>query len=193
MLGPASRQALFGVFVALFATGCSLHQPSPLVRAARAGDLVALKAEIDRGTLLDAPEGINGWTPLMHAVHKHQVESVKLLLESGARADAQNSLALVMAAGYGDAASVRLLLDHGADPHVTLADGRSPLSEAIAGASDIDYQWSGCPPHEKTVETLLEAAPELKLPSGALARSAYASAERHGCRAILARVAAPAQ
>lgn len=167
------------------------HGARPLTAAARAGRVEAIKALIAHGAPIDLPEGGNGWTPLMHAVHKAQNGSVAALLDAGCSAKAQNSKALTMAAGYGNAAAVRLLLAHGADPRDALPDGSTALVAAVGSAWDIDYRWPGCGPHTEVVQVLLQSVPELALPDNEAGRSAYAFAQRKQCKEMLSLVHAP--
>ncbi|HVL45983.1 MAG TPA: ankyrin repeat domain-containing protein [Acidovorax sp.] len=91
---------------------------SPLMMAAIKGNVEAVKALIAR----DADVNKTGWTPLHYAASagspQHAV-IIALLLENHAYIDAASpngTTPLMMAAHYGSAEAVQLLLDEGADP-----------------------------------------------------------------------------
>ena len=56
----------------------------PLVAAARDGNAAAVREIVKSGADPNAKYGALNWTPLMHAIHKNQIGSVKALLDSGA-------------------------------------------------------------------------------------------------------------
>lgn len=88
---------------------------SPLMLAAIKGELALCRQLIGRGAELDKP----GWAPLHYAASGPSSEIVDLLLERGAAVDAGSPNAttpLMMAARYGNEASVLALLARGADP-----------------------------------------------------------------------------
>src|SRR6266404_5846559 len=124
------------VVVILPLAGCmrSGEPSSPIIGAAREGDVLAIADLVSKGADVNARGGVNGWTPLMHAIHKNQSGSVRALLDAGAdlNATAGHETALTMAAAYGYADIVRLLLDRGA-PATPEA-----LSAAVVGANDIE-------------------------------------------------------
>ena len=154
--------------VALFASllaGCGLgRETTPLIGAARTGDVAAIQSLIAHGADPGERGGVNGWPPLMHAVHKNQIASVAALLDAGADPNERatgGSTALLMAAGYGATDIVRLLLAHGADPRIKDHSGRSPLAMAASGVGDIDkFTLGHC--QAATVKVLLDAAPDMK-------------------------------
>src|ERR1051325_1467442 len=120
-----------------------------LIDAARIGDVRAVRGAIARGASPNALDyGLNGWTPLLHAIHKGQASSVTALLEAGAdpnRPGADGATPLTMAAGYGDAPIVRQLLKRGADPE--LANGRGETARELAptGGTDVDrFTYFSC-------------------------------------------------
>jgi ankyrin repeat protein len=113
--------------------------------------------------------GVNGWTPLMHAIHKNQKGSVTALLDSGAAVNGRGgdgSTALMMAAGYGYADMVNLLLNRGADAHLQTSDGSNALTFAVLGANDVDrFTVTDC--QGSTIKALIERVPDLKLQGSA--------------------------
>ena len=118
----------------------------------------------------DPGSGGTRWPPLLHAIHKHQLEAARLLLDYGAdpnSASPNGYTALMMAASERDPAMTRLLLERGADAHRVGPAGITALSEAVTGGAitDIDRPIiGGC--HPETVRVLLEHVPDVKLPAG---------------------------
>jgi hypothetical protein len=145
-----------------------------LIFTARNGDTSAIRALIAAGADPGLPGGVNGWPPLMHAVHKNQKAAVEALLEGGADPNQRGgggSTALIMAAGYGNAKMVRLLLKHGADPRMVDSNGDSALTVAVSGVPDIDkFTLGSC--QSETVKALLDAAPDLKVSANLWGRMA---------------------
>jgi Ankyrin repeats (3 copies) len=156
----------------------------PLIQAARDGDTAALERLLQSGAGPNLRAGVNGWTPLMHAVHKNQPESVKVLLAHGARPNEHGGAgetALIMAAGYGYSDIVRVLLKAGADPSLKAVNGTDALSAAVSGVPDIDRFTVGhC--QTDTVRALLTAAPGLKFDMDSIARRI---AKFGGCTEVL--------
>jgi hypothetical protein len=138
-------------------------QFSELSDAAREGDTAAIRRLIASGADPNAPSGGNDWTPLMHAIHKHQNASIPALIDGGAdpnRASASGVTPLMMAAGYGYDDTVRLLMQRGAKAALKNADGESALDWALTGANDIDRMtFFDC--QDSTVRLLRAAAPSL--------------------------------
>ena len=152
--------------VVLILAGCGMHREMPsLIGAARDGNVAQIRTLIQQGADPNERAGVNGWTPLMHAIHKDQKAAVVALLEGGADVNARGdggSNPLLMAAGYGYADIVGILLDHGADPHVQTSNGENALNMAILGVSDIDrFTIGNC--QNDTVRVLLERVPDLRL------------------------------
>ena len=132
---------------------------SPLSDAAREGDITQMRALIARGADPNEFSGANGWTPLMHAIHKNQIASVATLLDASASpnlASLSGETPLMMAAGYGHVAIVRLLLKRGANPRLTDRRGDRALDYALTGANDIDdFTLFTC--QDETTRTLMAA------------------------------------
>lgn len=176
----------------LLARGADLHAAPgpdgfrPLALAARAGALKLMAALLDAGAdpnLRDASG--NRWVPLMHAVHKHQTGSVRLLLQRGALADGPPQLRLtplMMAVASGQTDVARLLLDRGANPRRPAPDGASLLTIAVSGGAltDIDEPLlGGC--HPETVRLVQERAPDLVIDRSLRGRVARFFAWLNGC------------
>lgn len=88
---------------------------SPLMLAALHGNLALCRLLISKGADVNKP----GWAPLHYAATNGHVDVMRLLLDENAYIDAQSpngTTPLMMAAHYGSAAAVKLLLESGADP-----------------------------------------------------------------------------
>jgi ankyrin repeat protein len=160
----AMKRAVFPLLLLL--AGCappSAWNMPPVIGAARSGDLANLEKLLENGADANVRAGVNGWTPLLHAIHKNQEGSVRALLKHGADPNGRGEAGatpLVMAAGYGYANIVKVLLDNGADPRLKAGDGRDPLTAAVGGVADIDRFTVGrC--QSDTVRVLLDASPGL--------------------------------
>jgi hypothetical protein len=144
---------------------CGGLPSSPLISAARNGDTAEIRRLAAAGADPNETGGANGWTALMHAIHKHRDGSVAVLLDAGANPNARvgsGHTALIMAAGYGYTGTVKLLLARGADPRLTTANGDSALEAAVAGTTDIDrFTLGDC--QASTVRALLDKDPTLKI------------------------------
>src|SRR5258708_1635587 len=57
---------------------------SPLIGAVREGNRDRIAERIKAGANVNERGGVNDWTPLMHAVHKNQPVSVRMLIDAGA-------------------------------------------------------------------------------------------------------------
>jgi len=158
------RIALAASALLLASCGSPSDMPS-LISAARAGRTDLIPTLVKQGADPNQRAGVNGWTPLMHAIHKNQKGSVAALLDSGADINgrgADGSTALMLAAGYGYTDIVNLLLDRGADAHLQMSDGSNALTFAVLGANDIDrFTVTDC--QGPTIKALIEHVPNLKL------------------------------
>ena len=181
------RATLATVLSVSMLIGCAIQPDNPLIGAARSGDTQTIVKLLGAGADANQRWGVNGWTPLMHAIHKNQKASVEALLAGGADPNArgnQGITALMMAAGYGYAGMVQLLLDKGADPYAETADGDNALVMAVGGVPDIDKFTVGkC--QAQTVAALLKKAPDLTLKDNLHGRAARLSAHTGGCTDVL--------
>ena len=185
MSACAIRSVLLMAVVAV-GVACHVRDESPLVRAARSGEVEELRALLADGADPNRREGVNDWTPLRHALHKGQNAAVLVLLDGGARAGGPDGAeALRMAAGYGNAAMVSALLDRGADPHLASGGSGGLMIDAVGGRSDIDYRWSGCEGHTEAVRLLLSRAPDLRVPDSVFGFLAVRKARKEGCEEML--------
>jgi uncharacterized protein len=88
---------------------------SPLMLAALNGELEISQTLIERDADVNKP----GWAPLHYAATNSHIPVMQLLLDHHAYIDAASpngSTPLMMAAMYGNASAVKLLLESGADP-----------------------------------------------------------------------------
>lgn len=97
---------------------------SPLMMAAIKGHTELVKLLISK----DADVNKTGWTPLHYAASSAKKSIIEILLNHSAYIDAESpngSTPLMMAAMYGNAECVRLLLEGGADPTLINQSGLS--------------------------------------------------------------------
>lgn len=134
------------------------HGLTALVRASRGGNLDIVSALLAAGASPNQNDRfVNGWTPMMHAIHKNQPQVVDLLIEAGADVNGRapnGCTALMFAAGEGQIEVVNVLLEKGADPRAETVDRTTALTNAVAGG------------HTEIVRLLLARAPDLKLMGG---------------------------
>lgn len=147
---------------------------APLHLAARRAGPEVVRALLRAGADRDGRDRRKGWTPLLHAIHMRNRPAVRALLEAGAEVDrrSENGVTpLFMAAGYGMDGVVRGLLERGADPRAE-TDGLNALWAAAGGGAIRDL--ADGPPlghcFPEVMETLLRAAPDLRVEDGFWAR-----------------------
>jgi ankyrin repeat protein len=106
--------------------------------ASATGNLARLSELLDSEPSVSHARSGDGWTPLHLAAAFGNPACVAALLRGGAdvtaisfNAQANQPLHAALALGC-DSATVRLLLDHGADPNATQAGGFTPLFSAAA-------------------------------------------------------------
>jgi ankyrin repeat protein len=105
---------------------------SPLIAAAKDGDLRAVQAQIARHANVNESAS-DGSTALLWAAYHNDAEMVRALLAAGATADVANHYGvtpLLQASRTGDVAIIQLLLDAGAKPTRWHPDGETPLMAA---------------------------------------------------------------
>ncbi len=131
-VNTVNSQGQYGLFLALRSASLKaadvlIEWPKTQVEARNAQDesplmMAAIKGHVDQARKLiarDADVNKPGWAPLHYAATSGHLEMIELLLEHHAYIDAESpngTTPLMMAAQYGTAASVKLLLDAGADP-----------------------------------------------------------------------------
>jgi len=174
-LATAARDGRTAEVRRLIAAGVEVDAPAgggftALGWASRFGHLEAMHALVEGGAALDSQDqGVNGWTPIMHALHKDRTKAALALLEWGADVNATSrngTTPLMRAATENEPEVVQALLARGADPRRETCGGSNALAFAVSGGN-VDI-----------VRMLLRAAPDLRLDN---------SFERHLVR-IVARL-----
>ena len=116
------------------------HGVTPLERAAENASLAIVQALLDAGADPNVAQ-TSGLAPLMTAARTGNVAIVEALVTGGADANAETtetkSTALMWAVSEAHRDVVDVLLDVGADPHVSTTKGLTPLLYA-AGNGDIE-------------------------------------------------------
>jgi ankyrin repeat protein len=152
---------------------------SPLTWAARAGREESVRVLVQAGADPDRRDGgPNGWTPLLHAVHKEQAAAVRALIEAGAdvnRAAPNGLTPLMLAAAQGEGEIVELLLVSGADPYVR-SGGMTALHHAVLGDDP------------RCVAALERRAPDLRFGDGWRDRAILGFARLRGSSGLVARL-----
>lgn len=136
--------------------GCSRETYTPLMNAAKDGNIKAINRYLDTGTDVNE-RTTEGKRALAIAASEGHADAVRLLIDRGADVDAvdsYNTTALIVAATSGHAEIVDLLLTNGANPLARDDSGGSPL---------INAAYFG---HVKAVRLLLEKTPELDKQDG---------------------------
>lgn len=121
------------IAVMLLLAACSREYTTELMNAAKAGDVRAVEAALQRGAQINEQSN-KGKTALMFAASEGHAELVRLLIERGAEvdvADNYGTTALIVAATAGKHQVVALLLEHGANPAARDQDGSAPLVNSI--------------------------------------------------------------
>ncbi|XP_047948377.1 uncharacterized protein LOC125194283 [Salvia hispanica] len=109
---------------------------TPLTHAARQGHTALAKYLVDHGADPSIPSAL-GTTALHHSAGTGDVELLKFLLSKDVSVDSQSDAGtpLIWAAGHGQQDSVKLLLEHKANPDAKTEDDITPLLSAVAAGS----------------------------------------------------------
>lgn len=108
---------------------------TPLMLACQLGNTEMASILLMNGADVHARMAVNdNLTPIHFAASENHSECVRLLLDHGAQADERdaqmNTPLLTTAWGFPDPATIRVLLEHGADVHAENASGQSALEVA---------------------------------------------------------------
>lgn len=138
--------ALAGGSMVLLRPSAQPPAPDTLVQLAGKGDVASMQRLLEQGERVDKPDAENGMTALMHAASQGQADTVRLLLEQGAYAQARDSrgnTALMHAITNGHPETFRLILDalakeNIASINVVNFDGHTALAlAAMHGRTDM--------------------------------------------------------
>jgi ankyrin repeat protein len=156
---------------------------TPLIRAARAGDVPVIKMLLDKGANAKAATP-NGLTALMMAANvgakeedmtgrnktqKEAIESIKLLLAAGGDvngAEAQGRTALHGAALWGMTDVVRFLHQSGGNINAADRRGLTPLDHAMGRAGGFGFGGSSGVVREETAKVIRELGGIAGTPTG---------------------------
>ncbi len=128
---------IFFLIVAVFQlVACKIDSQELLVRAAKEGQIEAVKGPLSRGANPDHRKG--GWTLLMFVARESHIDIAKVLMEYGADVNARGTeggrsgggMALSIASEHGHIDMVKLLLAHGAEVNAKNKHGSSALMYA---------------------------------------------------------------
>jgi ankyrin repeat protein len=127
-----------------------------VIAAVRSGDTKATGKLIAASPELVAARDRAGATPLHHAAGFGNLATMKLLLEHGADANADNKRkSTPLFWSLHDEAKVRLLLEHGANVNARNVDGRTPIYQAASMANAVPVLRllldKGADPNAKTL------------------------------------------
>ena len=157
----------------------------PVAEAARTADWAAVRALVEQGADVTAPQG-DGTTALHWAGYWDEGDMAALLLDAGADANAMTDLGVTplwTACENGSAQMTRILLKVGADPNAALLSGETLLMTAthsgsaavieqlLAAGADVNtaeqgrgqtaLMWAVAQRHPDVVEALLAHQPDV--------------------------------
>lgn len=157
----------------------------PVAGAARTADWAAVRALVEQGADVTAPQG-DGTTALHWAGYWDEGDIAALLLDAGADANAMTDLGVTplwTACENGSAQMTRILLEVGADPNAALLSGETLLMTAthsgsaavieqlLAAGADVNtaeqgrgqtaLMWAVAQRHPDVVEVLLAHQPDV--------------------------------
>ena len=166
-----SHLLLTTYFLLLTSAAASAAPDTRLIDAVKAGDRAAIRALIDRGIDVNAPEP-DGTTALHWSARADDLETVHLLLRARANAGAANRnriTPLSLAAVNGNTAMISALVAAGAEVDFRLPQGQTALMLAARAG------------HVAAVETLLAAGADVNAREQLLGETAliWAAAEDH--------------
>ena len=185
LVKPMARLGIAGL---LLSAVCLIAASSdaPLAEAARAKDSTSMRALLERGVDVNAPQA-DGMTALHWAAYQDDLKTVELLLRAGGDVKATNQYGvtpLSLACTNGNGAMIELLLEGGADPNTALPGGETALMTAArtgkiaavnallsrgadvnakeAGRGQTALMWAAAEGHSAVVEALLDAGADFR-------------------------------
>ena len=164
-LALASRNGNAAIIQQLVEAGADPNDPlhavnageTPLMHAARSGQLEAVTVLAGIGADVNATESWNGQNALMWAAAEGHLRIVQTLIARGVDIHARSNsgaTSLLFAARKGSLDAVRALLDAGADVTVARPDGATPLLVAVING------------HEDLVDLLLDRGADPNVEGG---------------------------
>ena len=176
-------------------SGADVNAPNaygvtPLIEAAGNGQMEMARFLLENGADVDYT-GMREGSPLMLVAYMGQDDFVKLFLEHGANVNLSmpgpGETALHMAAVTGKTATVRLLLDAGADPNRTLNCGVS--TDMFSGGVKV---WGETPLHyaaaygdEEVIRLLLDAGADPRVENAHGERPLAYAGRHHRPKSVL--------
>ena len=138
VMGRLVRSVMVFMLITVLA-GAIRAADSTVAKAARAGDLTAVRKLTAARADVNIPEG-DGTTALLWAAYHSDVEMARVLITAGAKVDAANHYGvtpLLQASRTGDTAMIETLLKSGANPSLAHPEGETPLM-AVSRAGRVD-------------------------------------------------------
>ncbi len=137
MINPTARVA-FCLTISLVSVAAQAPVPTPaddFYAAIRGGDVAKVGTLVRGGADVNIKDRRGAATPLMYAAAYGTLDTMRLLLDNGADANARNAgNATALMWAVADVAKVRLLVDRGADVNAVSTSGRTALF--LAALSD---------------------------------------------------------
>lgn len=118
--------------VVAFIGAINMYAQSNIFEISRKGDVKAMKEILQKDASLIDSKNESGFTALILASYRNNVDVVSFLIEKGAKIDVISEMGTaLMAATYkGNAEIVKILLDNGANPNSTDPNGTTALHYA---------------------------------------------------------------
>ena len=189
-----------GLLVFALCAGAGDAAAQSLVEAVKQGDLAQVRALVERGADVDAPE-IDGTTALHWAVHRDDGDMAALLIRAGADVTAANRYGvapIALASLNGSAPMVARLLAAGADANRAQPEGETALMTAartgrveavrllLDHGADVDaaeqwrgqtaLMWAAAEGHAEVVRELIDHGVNVHARSGHAAAAASGEA-----------------
>jgi hypothetical protein len=132
------RNLIFAFVVAIFLIVSGCASTTPLIKASKEGDSLAVQKLIDAGVNINEPDS-KGMTPLMHAIQYQNKEAVDTLIKKGADVNIKDKYgytALYYAVIYSNLKIVKLLIENGANINAQDSLGATALHSFVQTYND---------------------------------------------------------